>query len=394
MFENTRPRRDVAIIGTGCTKFGELWDKGLRDLVVEAGVKAVENAGISGKQLQLIIGGNMSGGLFVGQEHTGALFADYLGLNHIPAIRTEAACASSSVGLRVGYLAVASGLYDFVAVGGAEKMTDVYGSHATTALASATDQETEAYFGATFPGVYAMMANRHMYQYGTTREQLAMVAVKNHDNAMHNPIAHFHRKITVEDVISSQLVADPLRLLDCSPITDGAAAVILAPADKARQYTDSPVYIKASAQASDSLALSSRKDICTLDATIHAARHAYEQAKIEAKDLDLAEVHDCFTINELVAYEDLGFCKKGEGGKFMQSGQTMLGGKIPANTSGGLKAKGHPVGATGIAQIIELVQQLTGQAGKRQVPGAGIGLAHNVGGSGATVAIHILSNKL
>jgi len=394
MFETVRPRREVAIIGVGCTKFGELWDSGLRDLVVEAGVKAVETAGISGKQLQLIIGGNMSGGLFVGQEHTGALFADYLGLNNIPAIRTEAACASSSVGLRVGYLAVASGLYDFVAVGGAEKMTDVYGPHATTALASATDQETEAYFGATFPGVYAMMANRHMHEYGTTREQLAKVAVKNHDNAMHNPVAHFHRRVTVEDVISSQLVADPLRLLDCSPITDGAAAVILAPADKARQYTDSPVYIKASAQASDSLALSSRRDICTLDATVKAARHAYEQAKIGPKDLHFAEVHDCFTINEHIAYEDLGFCKKGEGGKFMDSDQTMLGGRIPVNTSGGLKAKGHPVGATGIAQIVELYHQLTGQAGGRQVKGAEIGLAHNVGGSGATVAIHILSNKL
>jgi acetyl-CoA C-acetyltransferase len=394
MFENTRPRRDVAIIGTGYTKFGELWDKGLRELVVEAGVKAVEDAGIYGKELQLIVGGNMSGGLFVGQEHTGALFADYLGLNHIPAIRAEAACASSSVALRIGYLAVASGLYDYVAVGGAEKMTDVYGPHATTALASAMDQESEAYFGSTFPGVYALMAKRHMHQYGTTREQMGMVAVKNHDNALNNPIAHFHKKVTLEEVMTSQLVADPLRLLDCSPISDGAAALILAPADIAKKHTDSPVYIKASAQASDSLGLCSRRDICTLDATLHAAKHAYEQAKITAKDLNLAEVHDCFTINELISYEDLGFCKKGEGGKFMESGQTMMGGNIPINTSGGLKGKGHPVGATGVAQIIELVQQLTGKAGKRQVPGAHTGLAHNVGGSGATVAIHILSNKL
>jgi acetyl-CoA C-acetyltransferase len=281
-----------------------------------------------------------------------------------------------------------------VAVGGAEKMTDVYGPHATTALASAMDQEGEAYFGATFPGVYALMANRHMHEHGTTREQLAAVAVKNHDNAIHNPIAHFHKKITIDDVIASQLVADPLRLLDCSPISDGAAAVILAPAEKARQYTDTPIYIKASAQASDTLSLFSRRDVCTLDATVRAARHAYEQAKLEPKDINFAEVHDCFTINELVAYEDLGFCKKGEGGKFMDSGQTLLGGKIPINTSGGLKGKGHPVGATGVAQIVELVHQLTGQAGKRQVPGAEIGMAHNVGGSGATVAIHILSNKL
>ncbi|MCX6814147.1 MAG: thiolase domain-containing protein [Candidatus Aenigmarchaeota archaeon] len=394
MFENTRPRRDVAIIGTGCTKFGELWDKSLRDLVVEAGVKAVEDAGIYGKELQLVVGGNMSGGLFIGQEHTGALFADYLGLNHVPSIRAEAACASSSVALRIGYIAVASGLYDYVAIGGAEKMTDVYGPHATTALASAMDQETEAYCGSTFPGVYALMAKRHMHEYGTTREQMAKVAVKNHENALHNPIAHFQRKITVEDVISSQLVADPLRLLDCSPISDGAAAVILAPADLAKKHTDSPVYIKASAQASDSLSLFSRRDICTLDATLFAAKHAYEQAKLTPKDIHVAEVHDCFTISELIAYEDLGLCKKGEGGKFMESGQTLLGGNIPINTSGGLKAKGHPVGATGVAQVIELVQQLTGKAGKRQVSGAEIGLAHNVGGSGATVAIHILSNKI
>ncbi|MEM5812528.1 MAG: thiolase domain-containing protein [Candidatus Aenigmatarchaeota archaeon] len=394
MFNNLRPKRDVAIIGIGCTKFGELWDKGLRELVVEAGVKAVEDAGISGKELQLIIGGNMSGGLFVGQEHTGALFADYLGLNHVPAIRTEAACASSSVGLRMGYLAVASGLYDYVAVGGAEKMTDVYGQHATTALASAMDQETEAYFGATFPGVYALMARRHMYEYGTTREQLGLVAVKNHENAMHNPIAHFQRKITLEDVLSSPLVADPLRLLDCSPISDGAAALILAPAEKARKHTDSPVYIKASAQASDTLSLFSRRDICTLDATVVAAKNAYQQAGITAKDIDLAEVHDCFTINEIIAYEDLGFCKKGDGGKLIESGQTYIGGKMPVNTSGGLKGKGHPVGATGVAQIVEIVEQLTSRAGKRQVSGAETGLAHNVGGSGATVVVHILSNKL
>jgi len=393
MFEHTRPKREVAIIGVGITKFGELWDKGLKELVVEAGIKAVEEAGISGKELQLLIGGNMSGGMFTGQEHMGALLADYLGLNHIPAIRTEAACASSSVALRVGYLAVASGLYDFVAVGGVEKMTDVYGSQATTTLAGAMDQETEAYFGTTFPGVYALIAQRHMHEYGTTREQLAMVAVKNHSNALSNPVAHFHRKIGIEDVLKSPLIADPLRLLDCSPITDGAAAVILAPADLAKKYTDTPIYVKASAQASDTLGLAARRDICTLDATIQAAKRAYEQAKVEPKDIDFAEVHDCFTINEIIAYEDLGFCKKGEGGKLIEEGETELGGRIPVNPSGGLKAKGHPVGATGVAQIVELVEQLRGEAGKRQVSGAEIGLAHNVGGSGATVCIHILGRN-
>lgn len=393
VFEYTKPKRDVAIIGVGTTKFGELWDKGLKELVVEAGIKAVEDAGISGKQLQLLIGGNMSGGMFSGQEHIGALLADYLGLNNIPAIRTEAACASSSVALRIGYLAVASGLYDFVAIGGAEKMTDVYGSQATTTLAGAMDQETEAYFGTTFPGVYALIAKRHMHEYGTTREQLAMVAVKNHENALHNPIAHFQRKIGIDDVLKSPLVADPLRLLDCSPITDGASALILGPADIAKKHTDTPVYIKASAQASDTLSLIGRRDICTLDATVQAARRAYEQAGIQAKDIDFAEVHDCFTINEIIAYEDLGFCKKGEGGKLIEEGVTQLGGKIPVNPSGGLKAKGHPVGATGVAQIVEIVKQLRGEAGKRQVSGAEIGLAHNVGGSGATVCIHILGRE-
>jgi len=391
MFEYMKPKRDVAIIGIGCTKFGELWDKGLKELVVEAGVKAVEDAGITGNELQLLIGGNMSGGMFAGQEHMGALLADYLGLNHIPAIRTEAACASSSVGLRIGYLAVASGLYDFVAVGGVEKMTDVYGSHATTALAGAMDQESEATIGLTFPGVYALIARRHMHEYGTTREQLAMVSVKNHKNALNNPVAHFHKSVTIEEVMNSPLIADPLRLLDCSPITDGAAAVILAPAEIAKKYTDTPVYIKASAQASDTLSIAARKDICTLEATRTAAERAYKQAGVKPEDIDLAEVHDCFTINEIIAYEDLGFCKKGEGGKFIEEGMSEIGGKIPVNPSGGLKAKGHPVGATGVAQIVEVVEQLRGEAGKRQVSGAEIGLAHNVGGSGATVVIHILS---
>jgi acetyl-CoA C-acetyltransferase len=385
--------RGVAIVGIGCTKFGEHWNKGIKELAVEAGIKAIEDCKISGKDIQLIIGGNMSGGMFAGQEHISALLADQLGLNPTAAIRTEAACASSAVALRVGYLAIMSGLYDIVAVGGVEKMTDVYGSQAITTLAGAMDQETEAYFGLTFPGAYALIANRHMYEYGTTREQLAMVAVKNHKNAIHNPIAQYRKAITVSDVLESPLVADPLRILDCSPITDGAAIVILTSADIAKKYTDTPIYIKASAQASDTLSIYDRKDITTLSATVKAARDAYAQAKIKPKDIDVAEVHDCFTINEIIAYEDLGFCKKGEGGKLIQMGETEIGGRIPVNTSGGLKAKGHPVGATGVAQIIELVEQLRGEAGKRQVKNCEWGLAHNVGGSGATVVVHILSNN-
>jgi len=385
--------KDVAIVGVGMTKFGEHWKHGLKELITEAGIKAVEDAGISGKDIQLIVGGSMSSGIFAGQEHTGALFTDYLGLNPIPAIRTEAACASSSVALSTGIMAVQSGKYNCVVAGGVEKMTDVYGNLATTALAGAMDRENEANFGLTFPGVYALMAKRHMHQYGTTREQIAMVAVKNHENALKNPNAQFHRRITIEDVMKSPMVADPLRLLDCSPIADGAATLILVPAEKAKQYTDTPIYIRASSQASDTLSLYQRPDITTVGATITAANNAYRQAKMTAKDIHLAEVHDCFTINEIISTEDLGFAKKGEGGRLLQSGETKHDGRIPVNVSGGLKAKGHPVGATGAAQAVELVEQLRGNAGARQVSGAENGLAHNVGGSGSTVVVHILSRN-
>lgn len=390
---NMKPAREVAVIGIGITKFGEHWNLGLKELAVQAGVKAVEDAGISGEDIQLVVGGNMSGGLFAGQEHGSALLADYLGMNPIPAIRTEGACSSGGLAMRTGYMAVASGMHDFVAVGGVEKMTDVYGPQATTALAGAMDYETEAYFGATFPGIYALIAKRHMHQYGTTRRQLSLVAVKNHENGFSNPYAQYRKKITAEDVEKSSMVADPLRLLDCSPITDGAATVILAPADLAKKYTDTPIYIKASAQASDTLSLFSRRDITTLDATVHAAKEAYRQARITPKSIDFAEVHDCFTIAEICAYEDLGFAKKGEGGKLIENGETAIGGRIPVNPSGGLKAKGHPVGATGVAQIVELVKQLKNEAGKRQVKKADLGLAHNVGGSGATATVHILSRS-
>jgi acetyl-CoA C-acetyltransferase len=385
--------RDVAIVGTGMTKFGEHWKKGLKELITEAGIKAVEDAGISGKDIELIVGGSMSSGMFVGQEHTGALFTDYLGLNPVPAIRTEAACASSSVALSTGIMAVQSGKYKCVVVGGVEKMTDVYGSLATTALSGAMDRENEAYFGLTFPGVYALMAQRHMHEHGTTREQIAMVAVKNHANAMHNPNAQYHRPVTVDDVLKSPLIADPLRLLDCSPIADGAAALIIVPAEQAKKYTDTPIYIRASAQASDTLGLYMRPDVTTVGATITAAQDAYRQAGLKPGSMDFAEVHDCFTINEIIATEDLGFCRKGEGGRLVQSGETGLGGRIPVNPSGGLKAKGHPVGATGAAQIVEAVEQLRGEAGRRQVKGAETGLAHNVGGSGSTVVVHILSRN-
>ncbi|HEC81451.1 MAG TPA: thiolase domain-containing protein, partial [Thermoplasmatales archaeon] len=242
----------------------------------------------------------------------------------------------------------------------------------------------------TFPGLYAMIAKRHMYEYGTTREQIAQVAVKNHENGLLNPDAQFQRKITLDNVLNAPPVAEPLTMLDCSPISDGAAALILCPLEKARDYTDKIVRIKGSGQASDSLALHGREDLCTFMSTVKAAEMAYKQAKIKPEDVDVAEVHDCFTIAEILAIEDLGFVKKGKGGKAVEEGLTTLDGDLPVNTSGGLKAKGHPVGATGVAQVVEIVKQLRGEAEKRQVKDANIGLTHNVGGSGASCVVHIL----
>ncbi|VVB87232.1 3-ketoacyl-CoA thiolase [uncultured archaeon] len=387
--------RDVAIIGVGCTEFGELWDKSFRELFVEAGISAIEDAGIQGGKIDALYVGNMSGGRFIEQEHIGSLIADYAGLAslNIPSTRVEAACASGGLALRQGIIAVASGYHDIVIAGGAEKMTDVDAETTTDALAAAADREWEGVMGATFPGLYAMIARLHMHRYGTTSEQLASVAVKNHHNGMMNPKAQFQHEISIEAVLNSVMVADPLHVFDCSPISDGASAVVLAPAEVARKYTDTPVYVKASAQASGTLSLHDRRDITTLDATVVAAKKAYNMANVTPSDIDFAEVHDCFTIAEICAIEDLGFVRKGDGGKASQEGMTAIGGKIPINTSGGLKACGHPVGATGVKQAVEITMQLRGEAGKRQVDGAEIGLTHNVGGSGGTAVIHIFGRE-
>ncbi len=383
--------RDVAIIGVGCTEFGELWDKSFRDIFVEAGVAAIEDANLQGGKIDALYVGNMSGGRFIEQEHIGSLIADYSGLAslHIPSTRVEAACASGGLALRQGIIAVASGYHDIVIAGGAEKMTDVDTETTTDALAAAADREWEGVMGATFPGLYAMIARLHMHKYGTTSEQLASVAVKNHHNGSMNPKAQFQNEISIDAVLNSIMVADPLHVFDCSPISDGASAVVLAPAEIAKKFTDTPVYVKASAQASGTLSLHDRLDITTLDATVAAANRAYKMAKVTPNDIDFAEVHDCFTIAEICAIEDLGFVKKGEGGKASLDGMTAIGGKIPINTSGGLKACGHPVGATGVKQAVEITLQLRGDAGKRQIDGAEIGLTHNVGGSGGTAVVHI-----
>jgi len=382
--------RKVAIIGAGITKFGELWDKSLRELFVEAALKAVDDANVDLKEIQALYVGSMSPGLFAQQEHIAPLMADYLGLTGIPATRTEGACASGGLAFLRGVMDVMSGLHDIVLVGGVEKMTDVTTERCTYILATASDQEYEAFHGLTFVGEYALMARRHMYQYGTTKEQMAMVAVKNHRNAVKNPHAHLRREVTLETCLASPMIAEPLQLFDCSLVSDGAAAAIICPLEIAKKFTDTPILVAGFGQATESMATHDREDITKLRSTIWASQKAYKMAGVEPKDIDLAEVHDCFTIAEIMAYEDLGFCKKGEGGKLVEEGETEIGGKIPVNTSGGLKAKGHPVGATGVAQIHEIVLQLRGEAGERQVEGAELGLTHNIGGSGGTCVVTIL----
>ncbi len=380
--------RDVAIIGVGITKFGELWDKSLRDIFVESALRAIDNCGV--KKIDAMYVGNFSGGLFVGQEHLGSLLADYLGYAPIPAVRVEAACASGALALKQAFLDVASGFSDIVLAGGVEKMTDIDTGEATYGLAAAADREYEAFQGITFPGLYALVARRHMYEYGTTREQLAKVAVKNHKNGAKNPYAQFPFEVTMEQVLNSTVIADPLRLLDCSPISDGAASVVLCPAERAKEFINKPVKIIGVGHATDTIALTDREDLTTFKATVEAGKKAYAMAGIKAEDIDLAEIHDCFTIAEICAMEDLGFVKKGNGGKAVEDGLTNIDGKIPINPSGGLKSKGHPVGATGIAQVFEIVTQLRGEAGERQVKNAKIGLTHNLGGSGGSVIVHIL----
>jgi acetyl-CoA C-acetyltransferase len=385
--------RDVAVIGVGMNKWGELWEKSLRDIFVEAALLAMDDAGVD--HIDSLYVGSMSPGLFIGQEHLGSLLADYLGQCPIPAARVESACASGGLAVRMGWMDVALGTSDIVMVGGVEKMLDVDGAGATYALATAADQEWECYNGATFPGLYAMIANayqaKHNIPFDTFRKQLAQVAVKNHANGLLNPNAQFQQKVTLEQVMSSTMVADPLRLLDCSPITDGAAAVVLCPLEMARTKFKKhpPVAILASGAATDSLSLANREDIAYLKATEVAAERAYKMANLKPADMDFAEVHDCFTIAEICVTEALGFFEIGKGGDATLAGATALDGAKPINSSGGLKSKGHPVGATGAAQVVEVTHQLRGEAGKRQLKKARIGLTQNMGGSGGSTVVHI-----
>ena len=382
--------RDVAVVGIGMTSFGELWRTPLRSLWAEAALAALDDAGLD--SVDLITIGCMSSGLFTGQEHLASLLADELGMAGVPAARVESACASGGLAVRTGFAEVASGLSDTVLVTGVEKMTDVDGADSTYALGTAADAEWEGFHGITFPGLYAMLARVHMQQYGTTREQLAMVAVKNHANGLLNRHAQYHLKVDVEGVLGSTLVADPLRLFDCSPVTDGAAAVVLTTVERARELQPDrpPVVITGSGLATDTITIANRGSLAALNAVKLAGERAYAMAGRTPEDIHLAEVHDCFTIAEIMATEALGFFEPGQGGPAVENGLTALGGKIPVNTSGGLKSKGHPVGATGVAQVFEITNQLRGEAGQRQVEGARVGMAQNMGGSGGSSVVHIL----
>ncbi len=384
--------REVAIIGQGMTKCGELWEKAIRDLCVEAALLCFDNANTD--KVDAITIGCMAGGLFTGQEHLSNLIPDYLGKLHTPAMRLESACSSGGMAMRAAFLEVASGVSNYALAIGVEKMTDVSGSETTYNLSTASDQENEAFHGITFPGLYAMMARAHMHRYGTTREQLAEVTVKSHRNAQLNPHAQFPFVVTREQVMNSTMVADPLRLLDCSPVSDGAAAVLLTTVEEANKLKADPIIvISGVGHATDTMALTQRKDLLLMKAVELSAQKALKMASKTIQNIDFAEVHDCFSIAEIMIIEALGIAEPGKGGQVTIDGLTSLEGKFPINPSGGLKAKGHPVGATGVAQICEAVTQLRGQADKRQLKKAKTALTQNMGGTGGSSVVHILEVK-
>ena len=382
--------RPVAVIGIGKTAFGAFPDRDLRSLAVEAGQKCLADAHVSPSQVEAYYLGNFAGPSFVGQNHLAPFIAGAMGITGVPATRFEAACASSGSAFYHAVSSVAAGLNDVVLVAGVEKMTSQTTPKVTEILAGAGDTCGEVRAGATFPALFAMIARRHMYQYGTTREQMAAVAVKNHENGAKNPQAHMRKIITMEQALKGKPISEPLTVFDCSLISDGAAAVLIAPLERAAEFTRQPVKVLGVSQTSDYVALDQKDDITTFRAVSAAAQKAYKMAGVTARDIQFAEVHDCFTIAEIVAIEDLGFVKKGDGGPYTLAGCTRLTDPLPINTSGGLKAKGHPVGATGVGQICDVVLQLRGDAGELQLARHSLGLAQNLGGSGATAVVTIL----
>jgi acetyl-CoA C-acetyltransferase len=383
--------RSVAVVGIGKTAFGAFPDRDLRSLAVEAGQRCLADAHVTPSKVEAFYLGNFAGPSFVGQNHLAPYVGGAMGINGVPCTRFEAACASSGSAFYHAVASVAAGLNDVVLIAGVEKMTSQTTPRVTEILAGAGDTAGEVRVGATFPALFAMIARRHMYQYGTTREQMAAVAVKNHANGAKNPLAHMRKVITMEQALAGKPIAEPLTVYDCSLISDGAAAVLIAPLERASEFTDKPVRVLGVAQTSDHVALDAKDDITTFRAVRLAAEKAYKMAGVSANDIQFAELHDCFTIAEIIATEDLGFVKKGEGGPYALAGKTCLRGERPVNTSGGLKSKGHPVGETGVGQICDVAIQLRGEAGERQLERNTLGLAENLGGSGATAVVTILS---
>lgn len=414
--------RGVAIVGAGMSKFGSFKEKTSRDLYVEAfqEMRASVDKGFDPNDIGSIYVGCFAGEIFESQGHVAPIMTEWVGLVPKAATRVEDACASGGVALRQGILAIASGLYDMVLVSGVEKMNNLPTDRVTDALAAASDVLYEASAGYTFPGLYASIATAHMAKYGTKLETFQQVAIKNHNNGALNPKGQFNK--TIKDIAAARAkkcadtgvpvpnyktemdflndpaanpnVAWPMKLFDCSPITDGAACMLLVAADIAKNFTDKPVHIIGTGQASD-YPLHSRKDLTEIRASQIASQEAYGMAGITAKDIQLAEVHDCFTIAEVVATEDLGFFPQGGAPKAIAAGETTREGSKPINTSGGLKSKGHPVGASGIGQALEIFKQLRGDAGPRQVPNKNLrfGLTHNVGATGGTSVIHIYERR-
>jgi len=379
----------AVIIGAGMTPVGEHWKLSLRDLAVEALLKAMEDAGVD--RVDSLYVGNMVSGPFVEQENLGALIADWAGLGNIPAVKVEAACASGGAAVQEGVKAVLSGLEDVVAVVGVEKMTDAWPSDATRYLAYAADAEWELFHGASFVALNALIMRHYMRTYGYTEEDLALFAVNAHANGAKNPYAMFKRPIKVETVLKSPYIADPLKLFDASPVSDGAAAVIITTPEKAEQLgvpKEKWVEVAGMGRAIDTINLANREDLLTLKAAKIAAEKAYRMAGVEAKDIDFFEVHDAFTVMAALSLEALGVAKKGEGAKLAKEGQIAIDGDYPIQTMGGLKARGHPVGATGVYQTVEAVLQLRGEA-PNQVPDAEIGLTQNIGGTGSNISVSI-----
>lgn len=369
------------------TKFGKSeWSS--RELALQASKEAIEGGGINPKRIQAAFVSNAFA-LTEHQGHLGPIIMSGLGIPDIPSTTVEAACSSGAAALREAYINVGAGIYNCMLVVGVEKVSHLDTITATTLFSYGSDQLFESACGASFPGLYAAIARAHMTKYGTTEEQMALVAVKNHDNGLRNPKAHLHKAITVEDVLKSPVVASPLKLYDSSPFSDGSAAAVVCSEEFAKQHNDNFIYVVGSGKAGASGALHQRDDLTSLSSSRLAAREAFRQANLELKDIDFAEVHDCFTIAEIVAMEDIGFAEKGKAVHMIEDGATRIDGHLPINPSGGLKAKGHPVGATGLAQVVEVFEQLTGRAGTRQVTDAEVALTHNVGATGGSCAVHI-----